>query len=257
MQNYWKKNSTLEFLDLGHNRIRDAGLKALINGISANPQCKIKSLGLRFNFITDEAVCYFLEKINLFKSLSFLFLKNNRINDLGITNIKKLYDNMKLHVFIDIFDKLKYNDNDLLDRTVWIFPANTDCNAMKNMLEDSAKCGIVLDIRKRKGNLYPNRSTRKNEFFFVEFAHPVSVNRALFIKKKILRIGGTGHKVFKAGTATFIYSKTQNVKKVQGISRTNVLRTEKTEGRGRGGRGGGYRGRGRGGRRSYRGRGRT
>lgn len=49
-------NTVLEFLEIGHNRIRDKGLKALTDGLVKNPQSNIKSLGLRFNFLTKTGV---------------------------------------------------------------------------------------------------------------------------------------------------------------------------------------------------------
>lgn len=57
-------NTVLEFLEIGHNRIRDKGLKALTDGIVKNPQSNIKSLGLRFNFLTKNGVEFLLEKLS-------------------------------------------------------------------------------------------------------------------------------------------------------------------------------------------------
>jgi hypothetical protein len=49
-----ESNSTIEFIDLGHNRIRSKGLEAIKEGILANSTSKIHSLGLRMNFINDD-----------------------------------------------------------------------------------------------------------------------------------------------------------------------------------------------------------
>lgn len=49
-------NTVLEFLELGHNRIRDKGIKAITEGIAKNPQSNIKGLGLRFNFLTKTGI---------------------------------------------------------------------------------------------------------------------------------------------------------------------------------------------------------
>jgi len=51
----------------------------------------------------------------------------------------------------------------------------------------------------------------------MEFASEVSVNKALIIKAKARRVGGTAIKIYKAGTATFFYSKATQDKS----SRTN------------------------------------
>ena len=49
-----KVNSTIEWLDVAHNRIRPSGLEAISEGILKNKDCKIKTLGLRMNFINDD-----------------------------------------------------------------------------------------------------------------------------------------------------------------------------------------------------------
>jgi len=56
-----KVNKTLEFLDVGFNRLREKGIKALTDGIIENPDSKIKYLGLRFNFINDDGFTYLFE----------------------------------------------------------------------------------------------------------------------------------------------------------------------------------------------------
>ena len=50
------KNQTLEFLELGHNRIRNKGLHQIAQGMTSNPNSAIHTLGLRFNFLTDEGL---------------------------------------------------------------------------------------------------------------------------------------------------------------------------------------------------------
>jgi hypothetical protein len=49
-----KVNSKLEFLDIGHNRIRSKGLEAIAEGIIGAKESKLTSLGLRLNFINDD-----------------------------------------------------------------------------------------------------------------------------------------------------------------------------------------------------------
>ena len=49
-----KVNPSIEFLDIGHNRIRNKGLEAIRDGIMARSDSKLKSLGLRSNFINDD-----------------------------------------------------------------------------------------------------------------------------------------------------------------------------------------------------------
>ena len=54
-------NNTLEYIDFGHNRIRDSGLIELAKGIAKNPNSKIRSLGLKFNFLHEEGIIEFLK----------------------------------------------------------------------------------------------------------------------------------------------------------------------------------------------------
>ena len=56
-----KVNNTLEFLDLGYNRLREKGIKAITDGICENPNSKLRHLGIRFNFINDDGLNYFFE----------------------------------------------------------------------------------------------------------------------------------------------------------------------------------------------------
>lgn len=58
-----KVNKTLEFLDIGHNRIRETGLKAIVDGVLANPDCKLHQLGIRANFISDDGINMMFEKL--------------------------------------------------------------------------------------------------------------------------------------------------------------------------------------------------
>lgn len=50
---YLATNKSLEFCDLGYNRVRDKGLAQIIDAISDNKDCKLKTLGLKFNFIAE------------------------------------------------------------------------------------------------------------------------------------------------------------------------------------------------------------
>jgi len=53
----------LQFLDVGHNRIRQTGLKAICDGVLANENPKLKRLGIRANFINDDGLSYLFEKL--------------------------------------------------------------------------------------------------------------------------------------------------------------------------------------------------
>ena len=51
-----KINNSLEFLDLGHNRIREKGIKAITDGLVENKNSNLRHLGIRFNFINDDGL---------------------------------------------------------------------------------------------------------------------------------------------------------------------------------------------------------
>ena len=47
---------SLEFLEVGHNRIRDKGFSCIINALISNSKSKLSVLGARFNFLTNTGV---------------------------------------------------------------------------------------------------------------------------------------------------------------------------------------------------------
>lgn len=80
-----KVNKTLKFIDIGHNRIRITGLKAIVDGIVANPDSKIKKLGIRANFINDDGFSELFEKLVYpaqgKHSLSHIFMEQNFLTE--------------------------------------------------------------------------------------------------------------------------------------------------------------------------------
>jgi len=226
-------------------------LSAIARGIAANKNSAIKNLGLRFNFIDSEGLISFLKKLypeGGKRSLESIFVKNNSINEFGLYDILRVTQKMKIKLNIDLFDKLKLVENDLLDRTVWVHPAPSTCEEIKNFFENTHKCGIVLSVRKRTGPKWPNRKVQENAFYFVEFASTTSVTRALHVaSRRQANIDGVNVRIFKAGSGTYNYTK-QKANKT-GRSRTNVAGRPAGRGfraRGRGGPRGRGRGRGRG-----------
>lgn len=81
---------------------------ALGDGIAKNKSSKVETLGLRFNFLSEDGVTEFLKTVKDSQNIKELFIKNNRINEYGLFQLKKAYDNLKGKTNIDIFDKLKY-----------------------------------------------------------------------------------------------------------------------------------------------------
>lgn len=78
------ENNTLEFVEFGHNRIRNKGLLAIADGIAKNKNSAINTLGLRFNFLSEDGVVEFLRTIKDSKNVRELFIKNNSINEYGL-----------------------------------------------------------------------------------------------------------------------------------------------------------------------------
>lgn len=107
-----------------------------------------------------------------------------------------------------MLEKIKYLEQDKSDRTIWIHPiAAINLQKLKKFFEIEHKCGIVLDLRVRKGRMYPGKN-QANLFGFVEFADETSVTRALHLAaKKSTQIDGVKFRVYKAGTGTFLYTK--------------------------------------------------
>lgn len=138
-------NTSLEWIDFGHNRIRNEGLLALSKGMNKNKNCGLKTLALRYNFITYEGFSDFFA--TLFSEtgskpkLSHLFIKNNEINEYELFSLKKQYEEIHLKIHVDSFDKFEFLENERLERTVWIHPAVCSALEMKKFLEEGQKCG--------------------------------------------------------------------------------------------------------------------
>jgi len=60
-----ESNKALTFIDIGHNRIRLTGLKAIVKGILGNPGSLVCDLGIKWNFITDEGLSFLFEQLVL------------------------------------------------------------------------------------------------------------------------------------------------------------------------------------------------
>lgn len=184
-ENIVRYHPALEFLEIGHNRIRDKGLEAIVTNLVANNGSKLRVLGTRFNFLTNEGLLESVSKLAESKSgLEELFIRNNLVNDEGIYKLKDLQQRQGSRVTIDLLERVKYLDQEKTDRTIWIHPiSKINIGSLKKFFENDKKCGIILDFRVRNGRSYPNKRG-ENKFCFVEFADPASVTEALAIASR-------------------------------------------------------------------------
>ncbi|CAI2362392.1 unnamed protein product [Moneuplotes crassus] len=195
-------NDTLEYIDVGSNRIRDKGLLEMAEGIIGNSTCALKSISMRYNFITDDGAEKFFDKILSSSKIERVFLKNNYLTDPFIVNLQKRLDDFEYKIFVDAFDKVKYLAQDKLVKSIWISPINalfTEQSITKFFQEDQ-ECGLVKEVRMFKGSEKEGKQ-QENIYAFVEFEHENSVARSLRVaSKKKSFLHGTRFKIFKAGT---------------------------------------------------------
>ena len=78
-------NDTLSYLDVGSNRLRENGIIAIAEGIVGNKTCALRSIGLRFNFVTDDAAQKFLTTVIGHSKIETIYLRNNFLTDPFIT----------------------------------------------------------------------------------------------------------------------------------------------------------------------------
>ncbi len=130
-----------------------------MTNLVANTGSKLRILGARFNFLTNEGLFESVGKLAEGKSgLEELFIRNNLTNDEGIYKLKDLQQSQGLRVAIDLLERVKYLDQEKTDRTIWIHPINKiNIGSLKKFFENDKKCGIILDFRVRNGRAYPNK----------------------------------------------------------------------------------------------------
>jgi hypothetical protein len=119
-----KVNSTIEFLDIGHNRIRSKGLEAISEGILESKDCKLKTLGLRMNFINDDGFSRFFDEVILsgMSKIENLYITQNNISDFKALRLQKALTEQKMKIYIDQFEKLYHQSDDRMKRTLWFGP---------------------------------------------------------------------------------------------------------------------------------------
>lgn len=84
-----KVNKSIEFLEIGHNRIRQKGLEAISEGILSQEKCRIKTLGLRMNFINDDGFTRFFDEVVFSGMTAFenLYVSQNNLTEYKATKL--------------------------------------------------------------------------------------------------------------------------------------------------------------------------
>jgi len=214
-----KVNNTLQELDVGLNRLREKGAKAIAEGLSQNKTSAIRTISIRFNFISDDGISEFFN-MAVFSGacrLHHLFIKGNYFTEHNALALQKQLQDKKITLHVDAFEKIKYLDHEKLERSIWISPIpSADAeyvNKIRTFFEDQQKVGVVIDVRLRSGPKVHGKP-KANIYAIVEFAHVNSVARALRVaSKKKAVIGGARIRIYKAGTRTQAIVKPPKVKR--------------------------------------------
>jgi len=100
-----KVNTCLTSLDIGHNRIRQTGLKAIVDGVCANPGSKLTSLGIvpTSSAMIPSPTClrnWSTEK----NKLARLFIKANFLTEYHKVALAAQWSEAKSGCFVDAFE---------------------------------------------------------------------------------------------------------------------------------------------------------
>lgn len=207
--------SSLEYLNIGFNNIKDGGLIEILGSIVDEQSSVLSGLGLRLSNITQKGVNAIFEKIENCKNKSKLtkfLLNKNQITDINLSNIHERYQKLrKSHsLYFDIFDKMTLIEKKKLNRTIWVSCQKRD--QIKQILRhfNQKGAGIILNTRdsKMKTNGSKQKSQMKTKFnFFIEFADKSSANKAIILSKyfntRSNRRSYQGCTIKKAGTSTY------------------------------------------------------
>jgi hypothetical protein len=206
-----KVNKTLEFIDIGHNRVRDHGLQSICDGILSNPDSKLTKLGIKSNFLSDDAINMLFEKLVLpvysgrKQQLTHIYMKKNFVSEYNKVALANKVAEKKVNVFVDDFRCVDLLNKEKLEKSIWISPMPTSetIASIKEQLITN-EVGYVVDVRLSTGGEAPGR-TQKNTFATVEFADPNSINRSLQLASKGRAFfGGAKVRIYRSGTQTAV-----------------------------------------------------
>ncbi len=214
-----KVNCTLRELDVGLNRLREKGVMALAEGINQNKTSALRTLGMRFNFISEDGISEFFN-MAVFSGqckLNHLYIKGNYMTEPSILQFQQKLAEHKVTLHVDLFEKMKFITQQRLERSIWISPVwnneQDTANRIRAFFEEQHKVGVVVDVRIRNGGKVASKP-KANIYAIIEFAHVNSVPRALRIaSKKQAVISGNRIRIYKAGTRTQAVIKPPKVKR--------------------------------------------
>lgn len=232
-----EKNTNLEFLDIGFNKIRDEGLRVIGESLAKNENSKLSCLAIRHNLLSDAALQTLIKNLskNEKVKLNSLLFRGNQNTDFELNNHIEAIRKYNKQIFVDIISKAYYLEDDRMERTIWVDHKAGSIANINNYFKNK-EVGIIINIRNRSGKKYET-VPQHHSFFVVEFAHQLSVEKALIlVAKRENFVGGQRVMFHKAGSSTFYFNK--DCKSSKYMKKTDLSRLAVSCGRRRGGRGG-------------------
>lgn len=204
-----KVNKSLEFLDIGHNRIRAKGLEAITEGI-VKGNCPLKSLGLRMNFINDDGFQSFFDEVILSKisKIENLYLSQNNFSQYKADKLNQKMKEENLKIYVDQFESMLYQNAERMKKTMWFGPVDaahiqgTVSQLRQTFFHTKTGCGLIKSIRIRKGKKINGKLTPSSNYIFVEFENEKQMGKVARLMYKG-RINIT-RKGYLAGSNTFV-----------------------------------------------------
>lgn len=119
-----KVNHSIEFLDIGHNRIRSKGLEAISQGILESENSKLKTLGLRMNFINDNGFTRFFDEVihSEQSHIENLYISQNNLSNYKATKLQSRLKEDNIKIYVDSFENLMYQTEERMSKTLWFGP---------------------------------------------------------------------------------------------------------------------------------------
>ena len=177
----------------------------------------LKSLSFRLNFVNDEGISDFVDKVVMSgkTKLEAVYLNENNLTIVKAQELSMKIKEAKLTLFVDRFEKTQYMPQPgevmSLKKTLFVcLDKNCDTRFATSQIKtflnqfDMKKVGIMRKpVRVRIGRKIWNKTSEYNAYAFVDFEDVASIAKAsrLNANKKLL----WGYKTYLAGTQTFTH----------------------------------------------------